>query len=335
MFLPVARTRMTPKCLPLLVLIFLLLPLFPIIAQDTLPDNFDIQGHRGARGLKPENTLPAFETALDLKVTTLEMDLHFTSDGVVVVWHDERITKDKCGLNPDVTAAAPDPDSPIIQGDMLLISALTWEQMQAYRCDRNPEPRRFPQQNSDPTTLAGDNYGIVRLDDIFTFVETYAHSEEKTEAQRENASSIHFNIETKRDPAHLHYIGDDFDGQHPGAFELAILDVIDAHGLQDRVIIQSFDHRSLWAVHSVNSTMTLAALTIRTRPNLADFAENGASIWSPNAQDLTPALLQQAHDLGLRVIPWTVNEEDEMRRLVEMGVDGLITDYPDRLLSDR
>jgi glycerophosphoryl diester phosphodiesterase len=324
---------MTPKRLPLLVL-FLLLPLSPLIAQDALPDNFDVQGHRGARGLKPENTLPAFETALDLRVTTLEMDLHFTSDGMVVVWHDERITNDKCGLNPDVTTEAPDPDSPIIQGDLLLISALTWEQVQAYRCDRNPEPGRFPQQNSDPTTLAGDHYGIVRLDDIFTFVETYVLSEEKTAAQRENAGSVRFNIETKRVPEQPRYIGDNFDGRHPGAFELAILDVIGAHDLQDRVIIQSFDHRSLWAVHSVNNTMMLAALTIRTRPDLADMAENGASIWSPNAQDLTPALLQQAHDVGLRVIPWTVNEEGEMRRLIEMGVDGLITDRPDRLLRD-
>jgi glycerophosphoryl diester phosphodiesterase len=299
-----------------------------------LPDNFDVQGHRGARGLKPENTLPAFETALDLQVTTLEMDLHFTSDGMVVVWHDERITNDKCGLNPDVAADTPDPDSPTVEDDLLLISALTWEQVQAYRCDRNPEPGRFPQQNSDPTALTGDYYGIVRLDDIFTFVETYALSEEKTEAQRENASRIRFNIETKRDPDHPGYIGDDFDGEHPGAFELAILDIIDAHDLQARVIIQSFDHRSLWAVHSVNSTMMLAALTTRTRPNLGDIAENGASIWSPNAQDLTPALLQQAHDLGLRVIPWTVNEEGEMRCLIEMGVDGLITDHPDRLLDD-
>lgn len=317
--------------LPLLIIIF---AAFSSLAQDTmpLPDGFDIQGHRGARGLKPENTLPAFETALDLGVTTLELDMHFTSDDMVVVWHDDHIEKDKCGLNPESDVEAPNPDSLIYQGDNLLISRLTWEQVQAYRCDRNPDDDRFPEQDNSPTALAGDDYHILSLDEVFTFVAEYAESEFKTEEQQENANRVLFNIETKRKINDPEAIDDDFDGENIGAFELIILEVIAEHQLEDRVAIQSFDHRSLWVIRSVDENITLVALTSRTIPDLADLAAQGANIWSPNYQDLNTELIQEAHDLGLKVIPWTVNDASNMFQLVVWGVDGLITDRPDIIL---
>ena len=295
--------------------------------------DLDVQGHRGARGLKPENTLPAFETALDLQVTTLELDLHFTLDAVVVVWHDDRIGSDKCGLDPTAPDGVPDPDSLISQVPRLSISALTWEQLQAYRCDRNPEPLRFPDQNNAATQLAGDDFHIPNLEEVFAFVETYAQSAEKNEAQRAAAAGIRFNVETKRKPNDAGAIGDDFNGEKVGAFELAILDLIARYGLQDRIVIQSFEHRSLWAVHAENNHIRLAALTTRIQPDLANLAARGALIWSPDARDLTPTLLQAAHGLGMQVIPWTVNEVGAMRRLIAMGVDGIITDRPDVLLA--
>ena len=303
-----------------------------------LPDGFDVQGHRGARGLKPENTLPAFETALDLGVTTLELDLHLTADGVVVIRHDPEIGKDKCGLDPEAQIDAPDPDSLIVQGSKLMISNLTFEQVKAYRCDRNPDPDEFPKQDSDPTTLAGDDYRIVSLSELFDFVEAYSQSDNKSEAQRENASLVQFNVETKRKPDIPKLINDGFDGVNPGPFEIAILELVKERGLASRVIIQSFDHRSLWAIRSIDN-IRLAALIWPGFPaesvEPAGLAAKGANIWSPSATIVTPSLLDQAHEAGMTVIPWTVNEPEDMRRLIEMGVDGLISDRPDLLLNLR
>ncbi len=299
----------------------------------TLPDGFDAQGHRGARGLKPENTLPAFETALDLGVTTLELDLHYSADGVVVIWHDDKIDGDKCGLDPDSDIEAPDTDSLISWGEALRISQLTYEQLQAYRCDRNPSESKYPDQNNAPTPLAGDAYQIISLEELFQFVETYAESDQKSDAQRANALIVMFNIETKRKPNLDKVIGDNFDGVNPGEFELEILRIVDEFDIEDRVVVQSFDHRSLWAIRSINDTIRLAALTSRESADITGMAENGANIWSMNYSALTPALVSKAHKVGLLVIPWTVNEADDMQELIELGVDGIISDRPDILLN--
>ncbi|KAA3658386.1 MAG: hypothetical protein DWQ04_25285 [Chloroflexi bacterium] len=298
-----------------------------------LPTGFDAQGHRGARGLKPENSLPAFETALDLGVTTLELDLHYTSDGVVVIWHDDKIENDKCGLDPNSTIETPDPDSLVKWGEALLISRLTFAQVQAYRCDRNPDPDRFPAQNNTPTPLAGDDYGIISLEELFQFVETYSTSDQKNEQQQANALQMLFNIETKRKPDSPKAINDGFDGRNAGPFELEILRLVAAFDLEDSVTIQSFDHRSLWAIRAVNDSIQLAALTSRGSADITGFAENGANIWSPNYNSLTPELVSKAHKVGLLVIPWTVNETAVMHTLIDMGVDGIISDWPDLLLE--
>ncbi|NKQ36619.1 MAG: hypothetical protein HF973_13520 [Chloroflexi bacterium] len=300
----------------------------------TLPENIDAEGHRGTRGLKPENTLPAFETALDLGVDTLELDLHYTSDGVVVLWHDDKIEKDKCRLDPDSDVEAPDPDSLIKWGDALMISQLTLEQLKAYQCDRNPDEDTFPDQDNAPTALAGSNYRPVALAELFDFVQAYSQSEEKSEAQRANAAQVQFNIETKRKPDNPKAISDGFDGQNPGPFELEILRLVDEYGLEDRVIIQSFDFRSIWAIRSVNDTIRLAALSRQAgSADLPEIAAKGANIWSPKYSTLTEPLVSKAHKLGLQVVPWTVNDPDDMRAMLEMGVDGIISDRPDILLG--
>ena len=305
----------------------------PSAEPSPLPAGFDVQGHRGARGLKPENTLPAFETALDLGVTTLELDLHFTADGTVVIWHDDSIGNEKCGLDADAATEAPDPDSLIRQGEALLISQLTFDQIKAYRCDRNPDADDFPEQNNEPTPLAGDNYQIVSLEELFQFVAEYGQSDLKNPEQQANAAQVQFNVETKRRRDRPGAIDDGFDGENPGPFELEILRLIDAYEVSERSIIQSFDHRSLWAIRSVNESLRLAALTSRDVPQIAQFAEKGADIWSPNHTVLNPELLAEAHEAGLQVIPWTVNEAEVMLDLIAMGVDGIISDRPDILLN--
>ena len=303
------------------------------IITHQLPPEFDAQGHRGARGLKPENTLPAFETALDLGVTTLELDLHYTSDGVVVIWHDDKIENDKCGLDPNSTVETPDPDSLVKWGEGLLISNLTFAQVQAYRCNRNPDPDQFPAQSSTPTPLAGDDYGIISLEELFQFVQNYSTSDQKSSGQQANALQVMFNMETKRKADLSKAINDGFDGVNAGPFELEILRLVDEYDMADRVVIQSFDTRSLWAIRAINSTIQLAALTSRESADITGFAENGANIWSPNYNALTPALVSKAHKVGLLVVPWTVNETAVMHDLINMGVDGIITDRPDLLLN--
>ena len=118
-----------------------------------------------------------------------------------------------------------------------------------------------------------------------------------------------------------------------GGFELEILHLVEQNGLIERVTIQSFDHRSLWAIRSINEDVSLAALTSSGVPNLSDLRRLGANIWSPRFKDLSPAMVSKAQGSGLLVIPWTVNETRDMRDLIDMGVDGIITDRPDILLN--
>lgn len=301
------------------------------IGTANLPPDFDAEGHRGARGLRPENTLPAFETALDLGVTTLELDLHFTQDGQVVVWHDPIIDDTKCRL-PDNPADpdAPDPRNPLRR---IFISQQPLSVVQSYLCDLNPDSERFAAQTAVPTPLAGNDYRIITLAELFDFVDAYANSELKTEAQRSNAATVQFNIETKREPDSPENIDDGFTGGEAGPFELAILDVVNGRSLTNRVLIQSFDHRSLRTIREIDSQIRLVALTTGGEAKLDVYAAYKFNVWSPNQADVTAELIAKAHDEGLLVIPWTVNETADMQRLIEWGVDGLISDRPDLLLN--
>ncbi len=275
---------------------------------------FDWQGHRGARGLRPENTLPSFELALDLGVDTLELDLHLSADYEVVVWHDPVIEADKC------------------QGDGVgrPVRDLTATQLRELRCASNPDPGRYPEQRPEPGQVSGDDFGIVTLVELLGFVDDYARHESKSDEQRRQATAVGFNIETKRKPDDPGAIGDGFDGSAMGVFEEAVMTAVMDGGVEDRVTVQSFDHRSLWAVHQEHPAVELAALTRRDdRPDLGRLAEMGATVWSPDHRSLSPEVIDQAHAAGLIVIPWTVNDPDDMEQLVAAGVDGIITDRPD------
>ncbi len=291
-------------------------------SSSTQLESFDAQGHRGARGLQPESTLPSFEVALDLGVDTLELDLHFTADGQVVVWHDPTVSDDKCESTTGSDVAL---DS--------AIASLSRAELEGVRCAKNPDPGRFPDQAALPTPIAGDDYSIVTLDELFDFVVTYSESDTKTSEQRQNAATVRFNIETKRRPDQPTTINDGFDGETPGPFELAILEVVASRGLGDRVTVQSFDHRSLRAIRTVDESISLAALTRRNEPFDAGFADF-AQIWSPDYRSLSAAGLNDAHDAGMLVVPWTVNDTSDMNRLIDLGVDGLISDRPDLLTRE-
>lgn len=302
----------------------------PTVAAAGEP-RFDLQAHRGGRGVRPENTLPAFEYALDLQVTTLELDLHLTRDGEVVVTHDDAVGRN-CRLDPAATPPLPpDPQARDVRAEDLQISRLTLEQIKKYRCDLNPEPGRFPDQSAPAMPLAGAGYGIPTLAELFQFTLDYAASDLKTEAQREQARRVRFNVETKRTPGRPELIGDDFDGQTPGRFERRIVDLVEQFDLAGRVTIQSFDHRSINVIPQLNPAIQTVALTSRPVDPARLARETSAAVWSPSHGSLTAKAIRAAHEAGLLVIPWTVNDAARMEALIDLGVDGLITDYPERL----
>lgn len=282
---------------------------------------FDLQGHRGARGLRPENTLAAFAHALELGVTTLELDIAITADGIPVVSHEP-------ALHP---ALARDASGQWLKGGGPLIRSLTLAQLQAYDVGRvdpaSDYGRQFPMQQPH------DGQRIPTLAAVFALV------------RERGADAVRLNIETKVFPNRP----DDTPG--PQDFVRILLAVIREAGMTRRVMVQSFDWRTLRlvqhgepAIETVYLTQEFARANNVTDPawtagmSWRDHASTahmvkaaGGATWAPHFAQLDAAKVRTAHQLGLKVIPWTVNAQADMDRLIGWGVDGIISDYPDRL----
>lgn len=282
--------------------------LFLLLSCTPMPE-IDYQGHRGARGLYPENTIPAFLHALSYPaVTTLEMDVVLTKGGTVVVSHDPWMEAGIC-LSP--TGEKLDP----VDSARISILNLRIDEVQAYDCGSLPHPR-FPDQRK----MVGKK---PRLAQVFDAVETYC-----AENDRELPN---YNIEIKYLPE---WEAEGFVADIRTNVEALLLEVSGA-GLADRVTIQCFHPPVLAAVRAAQPDITLAYLdefpekgSLKTKMDELGFVP---PIYSPWHQPLTQAVIDQAQQLGMRVIPWTVNETSRMEALVAMGVNGIITDYPDRI----
>jgi glycerophosphoryl diester phosphodiesterase len=272
-----------------------------------------IQGHRGARGLFPENTLEGFLAASALGVTAFELDVGLTADGVVVVSHDP-------ALNPDI---ARDETGAWLTGRGPAIWSLRYAELQRYDVGRlRPGLRTallFPDQ------APHDGARIPTLAAVLAAL-----------------PDSRFTIEVKTDPAHPEWTAT--------AAEMAdaTLAVIDAADAVDRVVVEAFDWRVQRHVRRVRPDIRLAWLTRaetvrdaglwwdRAAGGLsvaAVVASEGGPIWAPDHTSLTLEAVKEAHGLGLLVLPWTVNRPAEMRRLLAWGVDGLISDRPDLALA--
>ena len=268
----------------------------------------DLQGHRGARGLFPENTIAGFAGTLAIGVDTLELDVTMTKDDVVAVTHDAR-------LNPDVTRSA---DGTWLAQPGPPIRALRWVELAGYDVGRMRPGSRYAAQF--PDQVPRDGSSIPRLADVLRLDET-----------------ITFNIELKSSP-------ESADGVRLAD---AVVAVADAVGATSRIIVQSFDWRGPRRLRQTRADIRLGWLT-RSEiipdakawwdgPHPSDFggsvprtvAAEGGPIWTPFYRDVTRESLAEAHTLSLRLVPWTVNHPDDMRRLLQWGVDGLITDRPD------
>jgi glycerophosphoryl diester phosphodiesterase len=299
---------------------------------------FDVQGHRGARGLRPENTLPSFEAAFDAGASTVETDLHLTRDGVPVLMHDHFVGARIYRLIAPGSAAPVPADRP-------LVSQLTLSQLRCYRADLNPDPLRFPDQNAAVTPLAEwfghgrglDPYAVPTPADLFAFAEAYAGEAGrrlgKTDAQRALARQVRFDFELKRVPFYPERIGDSFEPGKAGMLEAKVLEAVHVAGVVQRTIVRSFDHRSIRALREMEPALTTAVLVSGTAPvepaQLAAAAKAG--VYCPDFQFLDQAQLRQLHAAGIRVVPWTVNGPEDWSQLCDWGVDGITTDYPDRL----
>jgi glycerophosphoryl diester phosphodiesterase len=301
-----------------------------------LAASFDLQGHRGARGLKPENTLPSFEVAFDLGVGSVETDVHLTRDGVPVLCHDPVVSARLFRLLPG--SLSPDPAThPLVRG-------LHLAELRGYRAGRNPDPERFPAQDAAVTPLARlfaerhdlDPYTPPTVAELFTFAAAYAGAlgerAGKTAAQREQAGRVRFDLELKRVPFRPELIGDDFDGRSPALLERRVVEAVLAAGVVERTSVRSFDHRSVRAIRQLEPRLRVAVLVEGTAPvapsELSRRAD--ATTYCPDFRCLDEAQVQEAHAAGIRVVPWTVNDPADYRRLLAWGVDGITTDFPDR-----
>ena len=286
---------------------------------------FDIEAHRGGRALLPENTLAAFANALSMGVDTLEMDIGVTRDAVIVVSHER-------GLNPDLARGA---DGRYVAPPGIPFVQLSLEEVKKYDVGQIRPGSKYAAQFPDQRAVPGTK--IPTLKEVIGLV------------RKSGDRNVRLNIETKIDPNHPE------ESLEPQRFVTLLLDLLQAEKFSGRVIVQSFDWRTLLLVQRLAPAIPTVYLTVQagSAPTVfldkasvwtAGFnpAEHGKSlprtikaaggaIWSPYFGDVTLALISESHALGLKVVVWTVNKPADMARLIEMGVDGIISDHPDIL----
>ncbi len=288
---------------------------------------FDIEAHRGGRALFPENTLPSFANALSMGVNTLELDIGVTSDGTIVVSHERGLNPD-LARNPDGVYVAP-PGTPFVR--------LQLEDVKKYDVGQIRPGSRYAAQFPDQHAVPGTR--IPTLREVFDLV------------RKSGDRNVRFNIETKIDPHHPDESPD------PERFVTLLLDFLKAQKFTDRVMIQSFDWRTLQLVQKLAPAIPTVYLTLQKGAGATIFLDKasdwtagfdpaehgnsvpaaikaaGGAIWSPYFGDVDPGLIAKSHRLGMAVVVWTVNKPADMARMIDIGVDGIISDHPDLLRS--
>lgn len=300
-----------------------------LLVAATWAQAFDLQGHRGARWHRPENTLAAFELAIAQGATTLETDVAITRDGVLVLHHDR-------ALNPDITRD--DQGRWLEAGLPRYIHHMDWAQVQRFDVGRIRPGSRYATQFAQQQAVDGAR--IPTLAQLLDLV------------RRDEHRHVRLALETKISPL------EPDSTPAPEPFARALVQAVRDAGLQQRVQIMSFDWRTLQIVQRMAPEIPTVYLSAQQRwldnigagateasPWTAGFGWRehgsvpgmikaaGGRIWSVFQGDLDDERLKQAHDLGLKVLVWTVNDPAAMDRFVAMGVDGLITDRPDSALD--
>ncbi|MEO6542346.1 MAG: glycerophosphodiester phosphodiesterase [Ferruginibacter sp.] len=268
------------------------------------PEAFDKQAHRGGRGLMPENTIPAMLNALGLGVTTLEMDISISKDKKVLLSHEPF-------FNKDITTK---PDGSYISQNELKsynLYKMNYDEIMKYDVGMKPHPLYPTQQKLKAVKPL--------LADVFKAVKEYMMTSKRP--------FPFYNIEIKSLPE-----GDNIYHPLPGEFVDLVMSVIKENQMEEQVIIQSFDFRTLQYLHihypAIKTAMLIEADNKSSfRKQIKDIGFT-ATIYSPEAALVTPELIRECHDLNMKIIPWTVNDKNKIEELKKMGVDGIITDYP-------
>jgi glycerophosphoryl diester phosphodiesterase len=267
----------------------------------------DVQAHRGGRALMPENTIPAMLHAVDLGVKTLELDCVISKDGKVVVSHDTYMSADFM-LKPDGSGISK------AEEKGLLLFTMPYDSIRLYDAGSKPHPQ-FPAQKKLKT------YKPL-LADMIDSVERYI--------KVNHLKPVYYNLEIKSAPA-----GDDTAHPAPDAFVKLVMDVLNNKKIAKRVTIQSFDVRPLQVLHTAYPKQVLSYLIA----NKESFADNitklgfTPQVISPYYTLIDSSFVEQAHQAKVQVLPWTVNDEAGMQKMADLKVDGIITDFPDKLIA--
>ena len=269
-----------------------------------LPD-FDIQGHRGCRGLMPENTLPAMLKAIDLGVTTLEMDICFTKDGQAILSHEPF-------FNHEITTL---PNGGYInEKEEKQYNLYKLDYAETVRYDVGMKPHsRFPKQQKLPATkpLLGEV-----IDAVKKFI------------RDKKVKPVFYNIETKTQP-----LTDNIFHPAPQEFIDRLMKIITEKGIAEKVVIQSFDFRTLQVMHksypNVKTAMLIEGFDKRSLTEQIAALGFTPTIYSPAHALVNQSLVDQCHEQKMKIIPWTVNDRATINVLRKLGVDGIITDFPD------
>ncbi len=290
---------------------------------------FDLQGHRGARGLAPENTMAGFERTLAIGVNTLETDVAISRDGVLLISHDP-------ALNPDITRG---PDGQFLAARGPIIRHTDFAELQRYDVGRIKPGTRYAEQFA--AQQPSDGARLPKLDELFALV------------KKSGNEQVRLALEIKTRPT------EPDETPAPEPFARALVDAVRAAGLDKRTTILSFDWRALQAVQKLAPEIGTVYLSIQ-RPNFdnigADkpgaspwtagiaYADHGSvpkmikaaggRIWSALHADLDAAKVKEAQALGLTVLAWTVNDPAQIRRVMDLGVDGIVSDRPDLVRAE-
>ncbi|MEO6289431.1 MAG: glycerophosphodiester phosphodiesterase family protein [Ginsengibacter sp.] len=285
---------------------FILFAFVFMSCENSTPRKFDLEGHRGCRGLMPENTIPAMLKAIDLNVNTLEMDVVITADDKVVVSHEPF-------FNHQITTLPSGDSIPEKEEKDYNIFRMTFDSVEKFDVGMRPHPG-FPSQQKMQVHKP-------LLSTLIDSVEKYIFNT--------NHQKVNYNIEIKSAES-----TDNIFHPAPEKFADLLMDVISAKGIQSRVIIQSFDPRSLKIVRQKYPSMKISLLIENQNIPLSEFQKIHGfkpDIMSPGYSLLTKGIVDSLHEKNIKVIPWTVDDLASAQNLYEMGVDGIITDYPDRI----
>ncbi len=289
------------KTFPCFILLFSL----NIFAQTSL--NFDIQGHRGCRGLMPENSIPAFLKALDLGVDTLELDTVVSSDNKLVVSHDPY-------FSADISLDKNGKQIPAEKQTEYNLFKMNYDEIKLFDVGSLGN-KRFPGQQKMKVAKP-------LLSEVFRETQNYI--------KKNKLKSVMYNIETKSTPA-----GDNIFQPAPAVFAKLLYDEILREKMQKFVTIQSFDVRTLQEFKKFKVKLPLVLLVENKDGAAKNIEKLGfqPEIYSPNYLLLEAATVEYCHRLGIKVIPWTINEISDMKSLKKLNIDGIISDYPDRAVK--